>query len=144
MKKVNGGIEKGVWVERDVTFVTLTFSGDVSESAFGIPNSCLDNAIQKLAEQRATVLAVSELYEGGTKVDLMLGHASGWAAKAEDGVLFADLTVDGYKDSLDPQDKVAATVSGKFAVFSGLREAQAADLEEFEYLHGDSEFFAKR
>ncbi len=144
MKKINGGIEKGVWVERDVTFVTLTFSADVSDSAFGIPNSCLDNAIQKLAEQRATVLAVSELYESGTKIDLMLGHASGWAAEADDGVLFEDLAVDGYKESLDPQDKVAATVAAKFAVFSGLREATAADLEEFEYLHGDTEFFAKR
>lgn len=144
MKKVNGGIQKGVWFERDVTFVTLTFSVDVSTSAFGIPNSCVDNAVQKLAERRATVLAVSELYSGGTKIDLILGHASGWASAANDGVIFTAETVDGLKATLDEDDKLVATVGAKFAVFGGLRAATSADLEEFEYLHGDSEFFVKR
>lgn len=131
--KVNGGIESGVWVERDVQFVTLTFSADITTSAFDIPNSVLDNAVQKLVENKATVLAVSELYSTGTKIDIMLGHAQGWTAAANDGVIAAGVDVTGLDTS---GDALAATVDINFAVFSGLRAATSADLTEF-----NGEFF---
>lgn len=133
MKKIHGGVEKGVWVERDVTFVTLTFSTDITDSAFGIPNSCLDNAIQKLVERKATVLGVSELYDGGTKVDVVLGHASGWTSDAN-GSIAASVDVTGFEADLTTT--LAATVDIDFAVFSGLRAAVTADLTEF-----DGEYF---
>lgn len=131
--KVNGGIESGVWVERDVQFVTLTFSADITTSAFDIPNSVLDNAVQKLVENKATVLAVSELYSTGTKIDIMLGHAQGWTAAANDGVIATGVDVTGLDTA---GDALAATVGINFAVFSGLRAATSADLTEF-----NGEFF---
>lgn len=142
VQKVNGGIEKGVWVERDVTFVKLTFSADITTSAFGIPNSVLDNAIQKLVERKATVLAVSELYGTGTTVDVMLGHASGWYSEANDGSIAAAVDVTGLDNA---GAELSATVDIDFAVFSGLRAAVAGDLTEFEATAGypGSAFFAK-
>lgn len=130
VQKVNGGIEKGVWVERDVTFVNLTFSADITDSAFGIPNSCLDNAIQKLVERKATVLAVSELYNSGTQIDVMLGHAQGWFSAADDGVIATGLDVTGLEADLETE--LSATVDINFAVFSGLRAATSADMEAFD------------
>ena len=141
VQKVNGGIEKGVWVERDVTFVGLTFNVDITDSAFGIPNSCLDNAIQKLVERKATVLAVSELYNTGTQVDVMLGHAQGWYSAADDGVIATGLDVTGVQADLETE--LAATVDINFAVFSGLRAATASDMEAFEDTagYGGTDYF---
>jgi len=127
--KVNGGIQPGVWVERNVEFVTLTFSADITSSAFDIPNSVLDNAIAKLLENKATVLAVSELYATGTKVDVMLGHAQGYTSLDDDAIISTGTTVDGDDAN---GDTVAATVEIAFAVFSGLRAAVAGDLTLFE------------
>lgn len=144
VQKVNGGIEKGVWVERDVSFVKLKFSADISDSAFGIPNSCLDNAIQKLVERKATVLAVSELYDGdatGDTVDVMLGHAQGWYSAADDGEIATGLDVTGFEADLETE--VSATVTIQFAVFSGLREATSADMVAFEDTagYGGTDYF---
>lgn len=129
-KKIHGGIEKGIWVERDVAFVTLTFSADVSDSAFGIPNSCLDNAIQKLIQRKAIVLGVSDLYSSGTKVDVMLGHAAGWYSATNNGVIFTGEVVDGLEADLETV--VAANASAAFAKFEALPAATAGDLTEFD------------
>ena len=127
--KVNGGIQPGVWVERNVEFVKLTFSADITTSAFDIPNSCLDNAIAKLLENKATVLAVSELSDDGLTVDVMLGHAQGYTSATDNAVISTGTTVDGVDED---GVAVAATVAIKFAVFSGLRAAVAGDLTLFE------------
>lgn len=129
MKKVNGGVQKGTFVERDVAFITLTFSADVSSSAFDIPESCVDNAVRKLVQRKATVLAVGELYAEGTKLDVMLGHANGFTADQE-GFIFSGETVDGVESDLTTV--VSATASAKFAHLSGLTEVALADLVPFE------------
>lgn len=116
-KKVNGGVKKGVWVERDVSFVTLTFNVNVTTSAFGIPGSVLDNAIAKLVQRKATVLAVSDLYSTGTKVDVMLGHAQGWTSD-NTGLIANDVDVTGLLADLTTT--LAATVDITFAKFQGL------------------------
>ena len=122
-KKVHGGVKAGVWFERDVAFVTLTFSADVTDSGFGIPGSCLDKAVAMLVQRKATVLGVSELYAGGTKVDVILGHAQGWASDAA-GVIAADVDVSGVQADL--ATVTAATVDVSFAKFAGLPAATVA------------------
>lgn len=129
MKKVNGGVQKGTFVERDVAFITLTFSADVSSSAFDIPESCVDIAVRKLVQRKATVLAVGELYADGTKLDVMLGHANGFTAD-ELGFIFKDETVDGVESDLTTV--VSATASAKFAYLSELTEVPVVDLVPFE------------
>lgn len=122
-KKVHGGVKAGMWFERDVSFVTLTFSADVTDSAFGIPGSCVDNAVAELVQRKATVLGVSGLYENGTKVDVILGHAQGWTS-GSNGVIASGVDVSGVQADLSTV--VSATVEVKFAKFSNLPAATVA------------------
>ena len=116
-KKVHGGVKKGTWFERDVSFVTLTFSADVTTSAFGIPGSCLDNAVAVLAQRKATVLGVRDLYSSGTKVDVILGHAQGWTSDNV-GVIVSGVAVDGV--AADLTTVVPANVTINFSKFQAL------------------------
>lgn len=101
--KVNGAAYPGIWVERKVAFVKLTFSTDISalpaadlfelgtttavsagtvaNSVFGVVGSALVQALQTL-EISATVLAISEYNVAAKSVDVMLGNAEGWFADA--------------------------------------------------------------
>ncbi len=102
-QKVNGAAYPGIWVEKQVTFVKLTFSTDISalaagdlfvlgtttpagagtvaDSSFGVVESALVQAIKTL-ETRATVLGISKYDVGTTSVDVMLGFAEGWFSDA--------------------------------------------------------------
>lgn len=107
-QKVHGAAYPGIWVERQVTFVKVTFDTDISalpaadlrvlgtstaagagtvaDSSFGVVESVLVQAL-KAVEQKATVLGVSKLYqdEGSPSkyvVDVMLGFAEGWFSNA--------------------------------------------------------------
>lgn len=107
-QKVHGAAYPGIWVERQVTFVKVTFdaniaalpaadlrvlgtstavgAGTVADSSFGVVESVLVQAL-KAVEQKATVLGVSKLYqdEGSPSkyvVDVMLGFAEGWFSNA--------------------------------------------------------------
>jgi hypothetical protein len=81
VQKVNGSAYPGVWVEKQVAFVKLTFSGDISsvpaaslyelgtttpvsagtvaDSSFGVVESALVQALKTL-ETKSTVLAISQ------------------------------------------------------------------------------------
>ena len=107
--KVNGAAYPGVWVERKVAFVKLTFNkdikalaaadltvlgsvtpagaGTVADSVFGVVESAMVQALKSL-ETRATVLAISEYDAATFSVDVMLGNAEGWFAPLTDGVIF--------------------------------------------------------
>lgn len=97
--KVNGAAYPGVWVERKVAFLKITFSkdvaalaaadlrvlgtstaagtGTVASSVFGVVESTVVQALKNL-ETKATVLAVSAYDAATFSVDVMLGNAEGW------------------------------------------------------------------
>ncbi len=96
--KVNGAAYPGVWVERNVSFVKLTFTKDlralaaadlvvlgtatavgastVADSSFAVVESVLVKALKAL-EVKAVILGISST-AAGTVYDVMLGHAEGW------------------------------------------------------------------
>lgn len=108
-QKVNGAAYSGVWVERKVAFVKLTFdrdiralaagglvvlgtatpagAGTVADSSFAVVESVLVQALKTL-ETRATVLAVSVTLDG-LVYNVMLGNAEGWFAPLTDGIIIA-------------------------------------------------------
>lgn len=125
--KVNGGVMPGIWVEQEVQFVKIVFDEDISSSSFDLPNSVLDKAI-RLVQQRGTVLGVSELYDGGTTVDVMLGFAQGHFAAEDDGVIIDGLEVVGVDcDGAEFSAEITVT----FAKFAELPVMTAGDLREF-------------
>jgi hypothetical protein len=102
-QKVNGAAYPGIWVEKQVAFIKLTFNVDISalpaadlvelgtttpvttgtvaDSTFGVVESALVQALKTL-ETKATVLGISKYNVGTTSVDVMLGFAEGWFANS--------------------------------------------------------------
>jgi len=98
--KVHGAAYAGIWVEKQVTFVKLTFdkdiralaaadllvlgtatpagAGTVADSSFAVVESVLVSALKTLAT-RSTILAISNSVDG-LSYDVMLGHAASWFA----------------------------------------------------------------
>lgn len=134
--KVNGAAYPGVWVERKVAFVKLTFSkdiaaladadltvlgtstaagaGTVADATFAVVESALVQALKSL-ETKSTVLAVSNYDAATFSVDVMLGHAEGWFSDAA-GVIATGLPVVGAQAVVTtagaaPTDVVGALVS---------------------------------
>ena len=115
-QKVNGAAYPGVWVERKVAFVKLTFSADISAvpatdlvllgtttpvstgtvggSVFGVVESAVVQAL-KILETKATVLAISVYDPVALTVDVMLGNSEGWFAPLTDGVIATAIPVIG-------------------------------------------------
>lgn len=112
-QKVNGAAYPGVWVERKVAFVKLTFdqdiraipaidlhvlgfpavpagAGTVADSSFAVVESALVQAL-KVLETRATVLAISVSLDG-LVYNVMLGNSEGWFAPLTDGIILPALT----------------------------------------------------
>lgn len=103
VQRVNGAALPGVWVERKVTFVKVTFSKDISalaaadlvtldtgvaagagtvaNSSFGVVNGALTQALNTLAT-KSTILGISNYDAASRSVDVMLGHAEGWFSDA--------------------------------------------------------------
>lgn len=143
--KVNGGVKAGMFFERKVSFVTVTFASAINaagaDSSFDKPDTALDLVVQKLVQQKAVVLGVSDLYAAGTKVDLILGTSSGWVGDA-DGDLFSvtvvGKTYDANGVAVGTQSVVAAA---KLAKFQGLTAVAGGDLVEFPV--GSGQFYAK-
>lgn len=108
-QKVHGAAYPGIWVEKQVAFIKLTFSKDISElaaadlkvlgtatpagagtvadSTFGVVESALVQALKAL-EMRSTVLGVSKYNSDDYSVDVMVGFAEGWFSDA-DGLITA-------------------------------------------------------
>lgn len=111
--KINGAAYPGVWVERKVAFVKITFNQDllaldendtyllgtttapsattVAASVFGVVESAVVQAL-KVLETKATVLAVSSYDATNFSIDVMLGNAEGWFSDAN-GVIATTLPV---------------------------------------------------
>lgn len=97
--KINGAAYPGIWVEKQVTFVKLTFSADISaiaaahltllgtttaasagtvaDSTFGVVESAVVQSL-KVLQQKSTVLGISKYDVATHSVDVMLGWAEGW------------------------------------------------------------------
>ena len=117
VQKINGAAYPGVWVEKQVTFVKITFSGNiaaipatdltvlgtstpagagtVADGTFGVVNSVLVQALQVL-EQNGTVLAVSAYNTTSHSVDVMLGYADAWVGDAAGDGLITAIATTGY------------------------------------------------
>lgn len=151
--KVNGAAYPGVWVERKVAFVKLTFSVDIAAipqadltvlgtatpvvaggtgaSAFGVVESVLVQALKNL-ETRATVLAISNYDATAQTVDIMLGNAEGWFAPATNGVIATALPVVGAQavqasGTLVSVAAGAVTFDMQFAAFGNLPNGTGAN-----------------
>lgn len=96
-QKVNGAAYPGIWVEKQVTFIKLVFSKDISalltadllvlgtstpagaltaaDSSFGVVESALVQALKNL-EQKATVLGISNYKQLTPSVIITTGSAS--------------------------------------------------------------------
>lgn len=135
-QKVNGAVYPGIWVEKQVAFVKLTFNIDISAipeadlvrlgtttpvsantvatSVFDVVESALVQALKTL-ETKATVLGVSK-YDAATRsVDVMLGFAEGWFAAAN-GSIATGLPIVGAQARITtagtaPADSVGTLVS---------------------------------
>ena len=113
--KVNGAAYAGIWVEKQVTFVKMTFSkdiravvaadlvvlgtatpagvGTVADSEYGVVESVLVQALKTLAIP-STILAISRTTNGLT-YDVMLGHAAGWFSNNVGLITAAPLPITG-------------------------------------------------
>lgn len=140
--KVNGGPIKGLFVEQEIGFVTLTFGASIvvtaTYSAFNVPNGILDLAIRHIEELGCTVLGMSDVYSTGTKCDVMLGYAYGafLPPTPSDGTastlqLFNDTYTSANAQNRSTSPYGSATLSttaiATFAKFQGLAAAVAAD-----------------
>lgn len=107
--KVNGAAQTGAWFEKNTAIIKVTFSstvaaltastgglvlegtatavtgGGTADSSFGIVESAVVQALKVIAT-KATILAVSPL-NGGTTMDVLVGHAEGWISPLNDGFL---------------------------------------------------------
>ena len=112
-QKIHGAAYAGIWVEKQVTFVKLTFSTDISalpaadltvlgtatpvgastvaDSTFAVVESAIVQALKTL-ETKATVLGISKYNVASTSVDVMLGFAEGWFSDVN-GVIATALPV---------------------------------------------------
>jgi hypothetical protein len=135
-QKINGAAYPGIWVERKVAFVKITFSkniaalaaadlrvlgtttaagaGTVANSVFGVVESALVQAL-KTIDTKATLLAVSTYDATAFSVDVMLGNAQGWFSDAA-GLIATGIPVAGAQAVVTtagaaPTDVVGALVS---------------------------------
>ena len=111
--KVNGAAYPGIWVEKKVAFVKLTFNTDISalaasaltvlgtataagtgavaDSTFGVVESAVVQALKTL-ETKSTVLGVSRFNVATLSIDVMLGVSEGWFSDVN-GVIATGLPV---------------------------------------------------
>ena len=130
--KVNGAAYPGVWVERKVAFVKITFSTDISalaaadlfelgtttavsagtvaDATFGVVESVLVQALKTL-ETQATVLAVSKYHAASSSIDVMLGNAEGWFSDVN-GVIATGLTFGAAQAVITTAGSAAADAVG--------------------------------
>lgn len=107
-ERVNSAVYPGIWVERQVAFVKITFDQDISaitdadlsvypgggavaagtlaDSTFGVLESCIAYAVRNL-ETRATILGISTYNADDFCVDVMLGYAESWFANTNNGII---------------------------------------------------------
>jgi hypothetical protein len=149
--KVNGAAYPGVWVEKNTAIIKVTFSTTIlaltpatgglllegtstavtgtatATSAQGIVDSVLVQALKVIAT-KATILAVSPVGGTGTTVDVLVGHAEGWIAAANDGLLSTTAST-GY--AISPAKAVITAVGGGNSTLGATVDVGAAATTTF-------------
>jgi hypothetical protein len=162
-QKIHGAAYPGVWVERKVAFVKLTFDADIANmaaahlsllgttqvcsagtvgsSVFGVVESALVQALKAL-ETKSTVLAISEYDATHFSVDVMLGNAEGWFSDTNGAIVGSDgVTLLGPITVLNAQ-AVVKTEGAAGAGFAALGTVVAVDTAyafsmEYVYMDGN-------
>jgi hypothetical protein len=124
--KVNGAAYSGIWVEKQVTFATITFATNIAASndysVFGVVESCLVQAL-KYIEMSATVLGVSPYNTTTNSVQVMLGYAEGMFSDVN-GVIATAIpvtgaAVDNTQTPPAPVSPITTTFNVTFAYWDG-------------------------
>ena len=162
-QKVHSAAYPGVWVERKVAFVKITFDADIAnmaaahlkllgttqvcsvgtvgDSTFGVVESAMVQAL-KILETKATVLAISEYNATAFSVDVMLGNAEGWFSDTNGAIVGSDgVTPLGLIPVLNAQ-AVVKTEGAAGAGFAALGTIVAVDTAysfsmEYVYMDGN-------
>lgn len=112
-QKINGAIFPGVWVEKHVAFIKVTFNTDVAaltpaaltlmdgvtpvdpavtaDSTFGVVESAIAQAV-KMIETKAVVLGVTRYNAATNSFDAIVGVSEGWFSDAN-GLIAAAMPV---------------------------------------------------
>ena len=112
-QKINGAIFPGVWVEKHVAFIKVTFNTDVAalapaaltlmdgvtpvdsavtaDSTFGVVESAIAQAV-KMIETKAVVLGVTRYNAATSSFDAIVGVSEGWFSDAN-GLIAAAMPV---------------------------------------------------
>ena len=152
-QKVNGAAYPGVWVERDVAFVKVTFNKDIAalaaadlvvlgtttaagagteaDSTFGVVESAVVQAL-KTVQTKATVLAVSRYNAADFSIDVMLGHAEGWFSNAA-GLVVSNVPVVGAQAVVTTAGAAPTDVLGALV---GVEEGAVTFTVEFAAFNG--------
>lgn len=156
-QKVHGAAYPGIWVERQVAFVKLTFNKDISAlaagdltllgtstavtgtvaaaSVFDIVESALVQAL-KTVETRATVLAISKYDTASKSVDVMLGTSEGWFSDAA-GLVANDVNVVGAQARVSSASGSNATVGSLVSVKDSTTAVPVVTFDvSFAYMNG--------
>ena len=153
-QKVHGAAYPGIWVERQVAFVKLTFNqniaalaanrlhvlgapgtaagaGTVADSSFDVVESALGQAL-KLVETKATVLAISKYDATAFSVDVMLGTSEGWFSNNV-GVIASAVPVVGAEARVTTAGAAPTNVVGAMV---GVDDNEVTFNVEFVYMDG--------
>lgn len=153
-QKVHGAAYPGVWVERQVAFVKITFSqniaalpanrlhvlgspgtaagaGTVADSSFDVVESALVQAL-KLVETKATVLAISKYDATAFSVDVMLGTSEGWFSNSA-GLIASAIPVVGAEARVTTAGAAPTNVVGAMV---GVDANEVTFNVEFVYMDG--------
>lgn len=151
--KVNGAAYAGIWVEKQVAFVKMTFDqdiraipatdlvvlgtatpaglGTVADSEFGVVESVIVQALKTVAAT-ATILAVSRSSNGLT-YDVMLGYAEGWFSDVNGLITAAPLAITGAQAVVTTAGAAPTNVLGALV---GVVDGAVTVSLSFSYMNG--------
>ena len=154
-QKIHGAVYPGIWVEKHVAFIKVTFDSDiaaipvanltllgtatpvtgaaVADSTFGVVESAIAQAL-KMIETKAVVLGVTKYNAATQSVDVIVGVSEGWfsdaagtiAAGLPVGTACAKITVDGTNVNIDDIVSVAPGALTFGMAFAAFRDLPAA------------------
>lgn len=158
--KVNGAAYPGIWVEKQVTFVKISFfatngttpldisalpaadlyelgtttpvsSGTVADGTFAVVESVLVQALETL-ETNATILGISAYNTTTFSVDVMLGYAESWFSDLN-GIIATALPVPNGQAIITTAGSAAADAVGTLVTVAPTAVTYGL---EFVYMNG--------
>ncbi len=152
-QKINGAAYPGIWAEKQVAFIKITFSTNiaalaaanlselgtttavsantVADSTFGVVESAVVQALKTL-ETSGTVLGVSQYNTASNSVDVMVGFADGWFSD-QNGIIATALPVTNAQAVITTAGTAAADAVG---VLVSVNAGAVTFSMSFSYLDG--------